>query len=67
MSSFEWQLKNGFNIFCTFIYQLCKGAQWLSGRVLDVRWRGGGFQPHRHHCVVSLSLLSTGLTQEDPS
>ena len=31
------------------------GAQWLSGRVLDSRPRGRGFEPHRHHCVVSLS------------
>ena len=32
-----------------------KGAQWLSGRVLDSRPRGRGFEPHRRHCVVSLS------------
>ena len=32
-----------------------KGAQWLSGRVLDSRPRGWGFEPHQHHCVVSLS------------
>ena len=31
------------------------GAQWLSGRVLDLRPRGHGFEPHRRHCVVSLS------------
>ena len=31
------------------------GAQWLSGRVLDSRPRGRGFEPHRGHCVVSLS------------
>ena len=31
------------------------GAQWLSCRVLDSRPRGGGFEPHRRHCVVSLS------------
>ena len=31
------------------------GAQWLSGRVLDSRPRGHGFEPHRHHCIVSLS------------
>ena len=30
-------------------------AQWLSGRVLDSRLRGRGFQPHRRHRVVSLS------------
>ena len=31
------------------------GAQWLSGRVLDLRQRGRGFEPHWRHCVVSLS------------
>ena len=31
------------------------GAQWLSGRVLDSRLRGRGFESHRLHCVVSLS------------
>ena len=31
------------------------GAQWLSGTMLDSRLRGCGFQPHRHHCLVSLS------------
>ena len=41
-----------------------------SGRVFDSRQRGRWFEPHRHHCVVSLSeillsLLSTGSTQED--
>ena len=29
-----------------------KGAQWLSGRVLDSRPRGCGFEPHRRHCDV---------------
>ena len=28
-----------------------QGAQWLSGRVLDLRPRGHGFEPH---CVVVL-------------
>ena len=32
-----------------------KGAQWLSGRVLYLRPKGCGFEPHRRHCVVSLS------------
>ena len=32
-----------------------KGAQWLSGRVLDSRLRGRGLEPHRRHCVVSLN------------
>ena len=31
------------------------GAQWLSGRLLDSRPKGRGFEPHRRHCVVSLS------------
>ena len=32
-----------------------QGAQWLSGRVLDSRPKGRGFEPHQRHCVVSLS------------
>ena len=38
-----------------FVYYAIAGAQWLSGRVLDSRPRGSGFEPHQHHCVVSLS------------
>ena len=30
-------------------------AQWLSGRGLDLRPRGRGFEPHRRHCVESVS------------
>ena len=46
-----------------------QGALWLSGRVLVSGPRGPEYEPHRHHCVVSLSkthllLLSTGSTQE---
>ena len=33
----------------------CMGAHWLSGRVLDSRQRGRGFEPHQPHCVVALS------------
>ena len=29
-------------------------TQWLSGRVLDSRQRGRGFEPHRRQCVVVL-------------
>ena len=29
--------------------------QWLSGRVLESIRRGRGFEPHRRHCIVSLS------------
>ena len=32
-------------------------AQWLSGRVLDSRPRGRGFEPHRHHCVLEQDTL----------
>ena len=39
--------------FCTFCLHLSvMEAQWLSGRVLDSRPSGRGFEPHRHHCVV---------------
>ena len=31
------------------------GAQWLSGKVLDSKPKGRGFEPHQRHCVVSLS------------
>ena len=37
------------------LHILVVGAQWLSGRVLDSRPKGRGFEPHRRHCVVSLS------------
>ena len=37
------------------MYRLAWGAQWFSGRVLDSRPRGRGFEPHRRHCVLSLS------------
>ena len=30
------------------------GMNWLSGRVLDLRLRGRGFEPHQRHCVVVL-------------
>ena len=32
-----------------------QGAQWLSGRVLDLRPRSCWFEPHWRHCIVSLS------------
>ena len=39
-----------------FLYTelIMQGAQWLSGRVLDSRLKGRGFEPHRRHCVVVL-------------
>ena len=41
--------------YITWMYNKFKGAQWLSGRVFDSRPKGRGFEPHRRHCVVSLS------------
>ena len=52
-----------------------EGAQWLSGRVLDLRPRVGCSSltgitvlcPWARHILIKvLSLLSTGSTQEDP-
>ena len=37
------------------LHEISWGAQWLSGRVLDSRPKGRGFEPHQRHCVVSLS------------
>ena len=31
-----------------------EGAHRLSGRVLDSRPRGRGFEPHQRHCLVVL-------------
>ena len=36
------------------VYCVNVGAQWLSGRVLDLRPKGSGFEPHRRHCLVVL-------------
>ena len=51
-----------------------RGAQLLSGRVLDSILRGRRFEPHLRHCVVILNpeqdtyhLSNAGFTQEDPS
>ena len=43
------------NIVTLYVISTFLGAQWLSGRVLDSRQRGRGFEPHRRYCVVSLS------------
>ena len=47
------EIVQSFNL--TYIYK--KGTQWLSGRVLDSRPKGRGFEPHRRHCVVVLYWL----------
>ena len=47
------------SLISTFVIHQLVGAHWLSGRVLDSRkyprQKGGGFEPHRLHSVVSLS------------
>ena len=47
-------LREYIGILKTQIIILLMGAQWLSGRVLDSRPRGGRFKPHQRHCVVVL-------------
>ena len=47
----DWQAKCSICSFCTDRWW---GDQWLSGRVLDLRPRGCGFEPHPRHCVVVL-------------
>ena len=40
------------NVMTTHFITSSIGAQWLSGRVLDLRPRGRGFEPHRRCCCV---------------
>ena len=42
--------------FCSMSIKMyfMQGAQWLSGRVLDSRPKGHGFEPQRDHCIVVL-------------
>ena len=51
-------LQEGTSKYCgTFSLKQGKssmGAQWPSGRVLDSRQKGSGFEPHLRHCVVVL-------------
>ena len=41
-------------IYCIKIF-VSRCNTYYSGRVLDSRPKGRGFEPHRRHCVVSLS------------
>ena len=58
---------------CTkYMYNLSKRYLFLSGRVLDSRPRGRGFEPHRRHCVVALEhdtfiLAQYGFNTGNPS
>ena len=42
------------HVLLNLLNEFGEGAQWLSGRVLDSRPKGSGFEPHRRHCVVVL-------------
>ena len=45
------------NIVLFVFVSLILSNRERSGRVLDLRPRGSGFEPHRHHCVLSLSKI----------
>ena len=47
-------LDSHFILFFCWAWSIHMGAQWLSGRVLDSRLKGHGFEPQRRHCVVVL-------------
>ena len=50
-----------------FVSSQLMGAQWLSVSVLVLRLRGCGFEPHRCHCVMSLSKnINPGLVLFQP-
>ena len=40
-----------------------RGAQWLSGRVLDFGEKGREFETNWRHCVVSLSKTNLSTAQ----
>ena len=42
------------SLYPAILHSYVQGAQWLSGRVLDSRPKGSGFEPHRRNCVVVL-------------
>ena len=55
--SCKWTMTYPYIRMCTLVCLIngdMLGAQWLSGRVLDSRPKGRGFEPHRRHCVVVL-------------
>ena len=51
---FSNSLDSHFIFYFCWAWSIHMGAQWLSGRVLDSRLKGRGFEPHRRHCVVVL-------------
>ena len=51
---FSAHFLRGNYFYLGLVTRVSKRAQWLSGRVLDWRPRGGEFEPHRRHCFVVL-------------
>ena len=49
-----YELVPGYFVNSLLVPMTDVGAQWLSGRVLDSRPKGRGFESHRRHCVVVL-------------
>ena len=54
LSELSWTPSDKTFCICACPFKIYMGAQWLSGRVLDLRPKGRGFKPHRRHCVVVL-------------
>ena len=52
---FQQKSVSYFTCRCNLEHKYYEGAQWLSGRVFDSKPKGRWFEPHRRHCVVSLS------------
>ena len=53
-----------YKIKCIRISDHIHLSYWLSGRVLVLRPKGRGLEPHRRHCVVSLSKnINPGLVR----
>ena len=53
---FSWSTQPSMKTICSFISMINTTVDGeLSGRVLDSRSEGRGFEPHRRHCVVSFS------------
>ena len=57
-TNYDRHMSSGYHLFFCFSFPLThdnkEGVQWLSVRVLDSRPKGGGLEPHQHHCVVVL-------------
>ena len=51
----QWGPQYKVILFVKLTHLCIMGVQWLLGKVLDLRPKGRGFEPHRFHCIVSLS------------